>query len=440
MLHLDSLSIYSIFKTLLLAIIEGLIFVKFVNEILMKNRVSKFGKILGISVFIIFNCFSYLYLYQFNQFLPRILFVVACLIYLSIFYINEMTDNLVVSFTYYITYWFITYITYFLFDSFNNYFALQSVVLDYGSTIIALALIYLFIARVIPKFMDYKKHEINMNQFVTLMFFCLVGLISLMLYSNLFSITIGAICNVAILMLSMYINMLQEKDDKEKLLLERNQLLEEQDKLIKVKEAEKYQSYQKSKEAEEKMRRINHDLNHHFNYLLACGEDVGKIQEYIKNLKGEVNEVAKYFDTGSSIVDLILQEQYEKAEKLGIKLMVVGGFEEELKVEPAVLSVILGNLLNNAVEGASKTKSEYKNINVTFYQEPKKEFYLEVSNTADIDNLKMKDGVLETTKEDKSLHGIGLKSVRKAVRENKGTMRINTENNMFVVEIHIPID
>ena len=230
------------------------------------------------------------------------------------------------------------------------------------------------------------------------------------------------------------------EDDKEKLLLERNQLLEEQDKLIKVKEAEKYQSYQKSKEAEEKMRRINHDLNHHFNYLLACGEDVGKIQEYIKNLKGEVNEVAKYFDTGSSIVDLILQEQYEKAEKLGIKLMVVGGFEEELKVEPAVLSVILGNLLNNAVEGASKTKSEYKNINVTFYQEPKKEFYLEVSNTADIDKLKMKDGVLETTKEDKSLHGIGLKSVRKAVRENKGTIRINTENNMFVVEIHIPIN
>ena len=434
------MNINIISEILLWEILKGLAFIKFSNEILIKNRVSTFGKILGISVFVLFNCFSYLYLYQVDQFLPRILFVVACLIYLSIFYINEIKDILIVSFTYYITYWFIAYITAFLFDSLNNYFVLPDFVLDYGSTIIALVLVYLLIVSVVPKFMDYKKHEINMNQFITLMFFCLVGFISLMLYSNLFSITIGAICNVAILMLSMYINMLQEKDDKEKLLLERNQLLEEQDKLIKVKEAEKYQSYQKSKEAEEKMRRINHDLNHHFNYLLACGEDVGKIQEYIKNLKGEVNEVAKYFDTGSSIVDLILQEQYEKAEKLGIKLMVVGGFEEELKVEPAVLSVILGNLLNNAVEGASKTKSEYKNINVTFYQEPKKEFYLEVSNTADIDNLKMKDGVLETTKEDKNLHGIGLKSVRKAVRENKGTMRINTENNMFVVEIHIPID
>ena len=435
-----SINIQIFFEVLLWEIFQSLIFIKFSNEILIKNRVSTFGKILGISVFVLFNCFSYLYLYQVDQFLPRILFVVACLIYLSIFYINEIKDILVVSFTYYITYWFIAYITAFLFRILNKYVLMPSFILDYGSAIIALVLVYLLIVSVVPKFMDYKKHEINMNQFITLMFFCLVGFISLMLYSNLFSITIGAICNVAILMLSMYINMLQEKDDKEKLLLERNQLLEEQDKLIKVKEAEKYQSYQKSKEAEEKMRRINHDLNHHFNYLLACGEDVGKIQEYIKNLKGEVNEVAKYFDTGSSIVDLILQEQYEKAEKLGIKLMVVGGFEEELKVEPAVLSVILGNLLNNAVEGASKTKSEYKNINVTFYQEPKKEFYLEVSNTADIDNLKMKDGVLETTKEDKSLHGIGLKSVRKAVRENKGTMRINTENNMFVVEIHIPID
>ena len=435
-----SINIQIFFEVLLWEIFQSLIFIKFSNEILIKNKVSKINKILGISVFVLFNCFSYLYLYQYDYWIPNTCFVLACLLYLSIFYINEITDTLIVSFTYYITYWFIAYITAFLFRILNKYVLMPSFILDYGSAIIALVLVYLLIVSVVPKFMDYKKHEINMNQFITLMFFCLVGFISLMLYSNLFSITIGAICNVAILMLSMYINMLQEKDDKEKLLLERNQLLEEQDKLIKVKEAEKYQSYQKSKEAEEKMRRINHDLNHHFNYLLACGEDVGKIQEYIKNLKGEVNEVAKYFDTGSSIVDLILQEQYEKAEKLGIKLMVVGGFEEELKVEPAVLSVILGNLLNNAVEGARQTKSEYKNINVTFYQEPKKEFYLEVSNTADIDNLKMKDGVLETTKEDKSLHGIGLKSVRKAVRENKGTMRINTENNMFVVEIHIPID
>ena len=99
------MNINIISEILLWEILKGLAFIKFSNEILIKNRVSKFGKILGISVFVLFNCFSYLYLYQVDQFLPRILFVVACLIYLSIFYINEIKDILVVSFTYYITFY-----------------------------------------------------------------------------------------------------------------------------------------------------------------------------------------------------------------------------------------------------------------------------------------------------------------------------------------------
>ena len=85
MLHLDSLSIYSIFKTLLVAIFEGLIFIKFANNILLKNRVSKFSEILGVSAFVLFNGFSYVYLNQYGYWIPNTCFVVACLIYLSIF-------------------------------------------------------------------------------------------------------------------------------------------------------------------------------------------------------------------------------------------------------------------------------------------------------------------------------------------------------------------
>ena len=86
------------------AILQSLIFIKFSNNILMKNRVSKFSEILGISAFIIFNSFSYVYLYQYGYWIPNTCFVISCLIYLSIFYINEISDCLVVSFTYYITY------------------------------------------------------------------------------------------------------------------------------------------------------------------------------------------------------------------------------------------------------------------------------------------------------------------------------------------------
>ena len=261
-----------------------------------------------------------------------------------------------------------------------------------------------------------------------------------MLYSNVFAIAIGAVCNVAIFGFSLYINILYEKDQKEKLLQERNKLLEAQDKLIRANEAEKYKSYQKSKEAEEKIRQINHDLNHHFNYILTCIDDKEKIRDYIYELKGATNQITKYFDTGSSIVDIILQEQCEKAEKLDIKFAVMGGFEEELKIEPAIASVIFGNLLNNAVEGASKLGDKYKKINVTFYQEPGEEFFLEVSNTAECKNLNIKDGKIETSKEDKDSHGIGLRSVRQAVESRGGTLEIKPREDLFTVTVRIPIN
>ena len=66
-------------------LIKELIFIKFANNILLKNRVSKFSEILGVSAFVLFNGFSYVYLNQYGYWIPNTCFVVACLIYLSIF-------------------------------------------------------------------------------------------------------------------------------------------------------------------------------------------------------------------------------------------------------------------------------------------------------------------------------------------------------------------
>ena len=101
---------------------------------------------------------------------------------------------------------------------------------------------------------------------------------------------------------------------------------------------------------------------------------------YIYELKGQVNEVGKFFETGNSLIDLILQEQYEKAQKLGVKLAVIGGFNEEMGIDPAKASVIFGNLLNNAIDAVSKIKDEEKSkkVNLTFYQIPNKEFFLNI--------------------------------------------------------------
>ena len=100
--------------------------------------------------------------------------------------------------------------------------------------------------------------------------------------------------------------------------------------------------------------------------------------------------------------------------------------------------------MDNAIEGASKVKDNYKKVIVNFYQGPNEEsgimeFYLKVQNTLDVGVLKVSpNGTIETTKEDKDSHGIGLKSVKKIVQSYGGTMNIDVRPERFIVELHIP--
>ena len=49
--------------------------------------------------------------------------------------------------------------------------------------------------------------------------------------------------------------------------------------------------------------------------------------------------------------------------------------------------------------------------------------------------LVFENGLPLTTKQDKSMHGIGLKSIRKLVEDQNGYFNIKTENYIFSLEI-----
>ena len=47
---------------------------------------------------------------------------------------------------------------------------------------------------------------------------------------------------------------------------------------------------------------------------------------------------------------------------------------------------------------------------------------------------------LETTKEDRSLHGLGTKNIRKIVEKYGGMMEYREEGKLFICDILIPFD
>ena len=95
--------------------------------------------------------------------------------------------------------------------------------------------------------------------------------------------------------------------------------------------------------------------------------------------------------------------------------------------------VMLSNLLDNAIEAEEQEKEEnrYIRLNIGMEQEM---LHLVVGNYISESVLK-NNALLETSKNNKQLHGIGLKGVKEFVQYKEGEIEVFEENHMFVVHI-----
>jgi sensor histidine kinase regulating citrate/malate metabolism len=98
-------------------------------------------------------------------------------------------------------------------------------------------------------------------------------------------------------------------------------------------------------------------------------------------------------------------------------------------------SVILGNLLENAIDAALKSKERFLSLDIRY---TKGILRILVCNSYD-ENLKKKGSRFLTTKLQKEGHGIGLQSVRQIVNQHHGEMEIRTDERFCVsVLLYVP--
>ena len=111
-------------------------------------------------------------------------------------------------------------------------------------------------------------------------------------------------------------------------------------------------------------------------------------------------------------------------------------FRAQLPLAQGDISVLMGNLLDNACEAAGRAPE--KKISVRILRQGN---YVSicVENTVEAPVLAKNPG-LETTKEDRSLHGLGTKNIRKIVEKYGGMMEYREEGKLFICDILIPFD
>lgn len=186
-------------------------------------------------------------------------------------------------------------------------------------------------------------------------------------------------------------------------------------------------------ESGNRVRALRHDMKNHILALQALVQrkEAEEMNRYLESMKDFMTNPEEYVKTGSDSVDSLLNYKIQKAHEVLNVVETKISIPQQLRLRSFDLNVLLGNLLDNAIDASMQT--EEKKLNITIKLD-KGVLFLYICNSCQ----RIADGrrgFLETTKEDKTNHGIGLKNVRQIVEKYHGDLAFQYENNFMETDV-----
>lgn len=202
-----------------------------------------------------------------------------------------------------------------------------------------------------------------------------------------------------------------------------------------------YQTEQSEKHLNEvrsihkKMRGYKHDFHHHLQALKGQLEDgeVERALAYIEQLDNQLMNVDTLLKTGNVSLDAILSAKIAQAKAENIAVTVKANVPDQLTISDLELSIIIGNLLDNAIE-ACRTVTGERFIRI-FISMKGNMLYFSMLNGAGA--KRKKTGSLFATHKD-GVHGFGLRRAEAILEEHGGWVKYNSEDGAFTSEFLVP--
>jgi two-component system sensor histidine kinase AgrC len=185
------------------------------------------------------------------------------------------------------------------------------------------------------------------------------------------------------------------------------------------------------------MRGWRHDYHNHLQTLKArldMGQTDGA-REYLDTLEQDLDGIRALAETGNVSVDAILNAKLSLVVKKGINLNFKATVPENLTVSDIDLCVILGNLIDNAMESCEKVDEDGRFLRL-YINVLKQQLYITISN-ATTETVRKIDAAYISTK--RGNHGHGLKRIDRVVKKYDGYINRKNEPGVFVTEILLPL-
>lgn len=180
------------------------------------------------------------------------------------------------------------------------------------------------------------------------------------------------------------------------------------------------------------VKKLRHDMKH---YLTTAAELISdekplEAKAYIESVVDEkINFSNAGVSTGSAVIDAVINNKITLCNSKGIKMKcsIDTQFDSTNDID---ISILLSNLLDNAIRGCDKSKSDIElkighNKSMT---------YVAVKNNIPFSVLADNPN-LETDKDNKSEHGYGIRSIKDIAKKYDGSAEFFEENGKFIAEI-----
>jgi sensor histidine kinase regulating citrate/malate metabolism len=196
------------------------------------------------------------------------------------------------------------------------------------------------------------------------------------------------------------------------------------------------------RELHQNVRQLKHDMKNHLMVLtsyLNSGE-YDQAKAYTSELLDKFSTMHSYIETGNVLLNHIINEKlsFAKSQGIPVKAEIENlAFETMNRMD---FSALLTNMLDNAVEALLRDKEEGAS--------EKRQMQVIISAQRGYETICVKNQIstsvlaknpnLETSKEEKDSHGLGVGKIKEIVAQYGGMADFYEEDNFFCVKVFIP--
>lgn len=182
-------------------------------------------------------------------------------------------------------------------------------------------------------------------------------------------------------------------------------------------------------------RAFNHDLGNHLSVIrgyiqLGASE---RAYNYIDKLAQKDYTIKEISNCGNIDIDTILNYTLYEATEKNISFSLEINVPANINISSFDIVVILGNLLDNAIEAASKVKDDDKKIDIIIKHETNI-LFIHIKNTFNGAISYEKNNII-TSKKDRKNHGIGLNNIQNILKKYNGILEIDHNDKEFCVNV-----